>query len=173
MAERVPTQFIDLKSEDFGPSKQEDPGSRISGLAKPPPTELIQTHPESIRREEDVLAELDHTQGTFSEKARRFARIAAAACVSTWTEASKLATEATRAIREAAGQRLRETSRAVTLNQDVSLHLRAEENAPEVLKLISGASIVLYPEIDAPSGWIAARAPSGELGYVRAERVLS
>ena len=74
---RVPTQFIDLKTQDFGP-RQEDPGSRIQKVGRPPPTRLIEVHPERVRKDDEVLAELDSTKGTFSEKSRRWAKSGAA-----------------------------------------------------------------------------------------------
>jgi hypothetical protein len=158
---RVPTQFLDLKSQDFGP-KQEDPGSRISKVGKPPPTKLIEIHPERVRKNDEVLAALDRTPPTFSENGRRWAKHAMSICLATWDSAM-------RAVRNVNGSSV---GRAVTLEHDVELHARAEDQSPVTLSIPSGVSIVIYPEIDAPSGWIAARAPSGELGYVAAENVL-
>ena len=164
---RVPTQFLDLRSQDFGP-RQEDPGSRIQKVGRPPPTRLISI-PDRVRKEDEVVAELDHTQGTFSEISRRWMKTAKSTCLAVWDSATRAANDLVRTLRN----RNASVGRVISLEQDVSLRLRADEQAPSTMTLESGASIVIYPEIEAPTGWIAARAPSGELGYVSAEQVLS
>jgi hypothetical protein len=159
---RVPTQFLDLKSQDFGP-RQEDPGSRIQKVGRPPPTRLIEIIlPQRMRKDDEVLADLDHTQGTISELSRRWAKQALSICLATWDSAVRAVRTGNMTV-----------GRTVTLEREVPLRARAEDQAPSTLTMASGASIVIYPEIDAPAGWIAARAPSGELGYVAAEQVLS
>jgi len=169
---RVPTQFLDLKSQDFGP-RQEEAGSRIQRVGKPPPTELIEIHPERVRKDSDVLADLDQTQGTFAERSRRWARNAVTVCITTWDSAMRAARDASRSLREAAGHKNGTSiGRAITLQSDVMMQARAEDNSPPTVKLSAGSTIIIYPEIDTPGGWLAARAPSGELGYLLADRVL-
>ncbi len=171
MAEkRVPTQFLDLKTEDFGP-RQEEAGARIRQVGRPPPTEFIQTHPERVRPEEEVLAELDHSQSTLSARSRRLARTAASMWTATWDFSVRLAVEARRALRDAGSGR--EIGRMITLDQDATLRLRADVRAPVVAELRAGARLVTYPEIDAAVGWMVARAETGELGYVEGALIAS
>jgi hypothetical protein len=61
--------------------------------------------------------------------------------------------------------------RTLTLEHDEVLRLRAAESAPFTIKMAAGSTIVIYPEIDAPAGWIAARAPGGELGWMSIEHL--
>jgi hypothetical protein len=156
---RVPTQFIDLKSEDFGP-RQEQEGARLQKVGKPPPTEFIPI-PQRVRKDSDVLADLTR-QRSLAGVSRRIAKGAVSIALATWD-----------VVREVSRQRNGNVGKSITLMHDEPLRLRADDRAPFTLKLKAGTTIIVYPEIDAPAGWLAARAPGGELGYVSAERVLS
>lgn len=165
MPERPRTQFLDLKSADFGP-RQEEAGARIDRLGRPPPTELIQTHPEQVRREEDVVAELDATQTTLAARGRRFSRSAVAMARRVVEAARYLAADVARSLER------KEPRQRIELDEEASLSLLPAEDAPALLALEKGTSLVVYLEIDAPPGWVAVRAPAGELGYLRAEQLV-
>lgn len=167
MAERVPTQFIEtFKSSDFGP-EQEEAGARIDKLARPPPTELIETHSETVRPGDEVVAELDQTQRSMPERGRRAAKVARAIWDATVDGAVRFANEAQRALGrdEKAGEML-------TVADDCSLVRLPKMEAEEVVQLLRGARVVAFSEIEAPPGWIATRAPNGELGYVPAHHLI-
>src|SRR5688572_9889343 len=164
---RVPTQFIDLKTQDFGP-KQEDLGSRVQKVGKPPPTEFIQI-PEHVRDPGDVILELHSRRARLLEKSKRLAKTAAMVCLATWDSAKRAAT---RAVKDAVHRNGAVIGRVLTLEQDTVLRARADDSAPASVELRAGMAIVVYPEIDAPEGWTAARAPSGELGYITSNRDL-
>lgn len=160
MAERPPTQFLPLESQDFGP-EQEEAGARIRGLARPPPTETIRTHVESVRSSADVLSEIGTTQRALSVQSRRIAKRALSIWVATIDSAVRLAREA-RAPRERAVERMSARFAA-------PLSVRPAAGAPIAASLEAGAIVLVYPEVEAPEGWIAAQARTGELGYVRAD----
>ena len=166
---RAPTQFVDLTTEDFGPT-QEDLGSRVRKVGKPPPTEFIQI-PEHVRDSGDVILELESRRARLLERSRRLAKGAVSICLATWDNARRAAL---RTVTQALHRNGTATGigRIVMLEEDEPLRLRADEKAPFNIKMEAGSKIIVYPEIDAPAGWIAARAPGGELGWVSTERLL-
>jgi len=164
---RVPTQFIDLKTTDFGPQKQEVLGSRVQKVGKPPPTEFIQI-PEHVREPGDVILELESRRARLLERSRRLAKNAVSICISTWDSTKRAVM---RSISDATQRKELTAGRVITLQHDEELRLRPDLAAPFTMRMAAGATIVIYPEIDAPEGWIAARAPGGELGWVSIERL--
>lgn len=166
MPERPRTQFLDLKSADFGP-RQEEAGARIARLARPPPTELIETHQGQVRAEEEVLAELDATQTTLAARSRRVTRVASLLARQALDAARHLAADVSRALKK------EETWRVMEVARPTPLSLLPEEDTETVLPLEAGTRVVVYLEIDAPPGWVGVRTPSGQLGYLPSERLIA